>query len=217
MSASQTGCLTQKVGNIICWQHLCCGSIARLTCIDDDNVSIPDGVTILTPPASMVFPSHNRVIRTDNLPWYLFNQGVQSQIILRKALSNSTRFMTTWDSDNLGHSIHDPRLATTSQAQKDLVPSSIFTTNSVDNISLDLESMFDPLQDVWLSWVNASPNSMVIDLENQTSLTMLLQKAITKGFGTSLESIYKTYIVEDNRAESFTALNLDTHSNPMWS
>ncbi|KAI7970292.1 hypothetical protein EIK77_000294 [Talaromyces pinophilus] len=74
--------------------------------------------------------------------------------------------------------------------------------------------MFDPLPDVWLSWVNASPNSMPIDPENPTSLTGLLQKVIAGYFGTSLKSIYKTYIVEDNRVGPYTALNLDTHSNP---
>jgi ankyrin repeat protein len=185
--------------------------------IDDDDVSIPDGVTIFTPPATMVFPPHNRVIRTDNLPWYLFNQEFESQIILQKALSESTSFMTGRVLDNLAHSIHDPRLASpkTFHAQQDLVPSSIFTTTSgLDNIILDLGNMFDPLPDVSLSWVNASPNSMPIDPENPTSLTSLLQRATAGYFGTSLESIYKTYIVVDNRVGPYTALNLNTHSNP---
>lgn len=95
--------------------------------------------------------------------------------------------MTGRDSDNLAHSIHDPRLASlgTFHAQ-DFVPISIFaTTSGLDNTSLDLGSMFDPLLDVWLSWVNASPNSLVIAPENQTSLTMLLQKTTGKYFGTS--------------------------------
>ncbi|KUL86471.1 hypothetical protein ZTR_08099 [Talaromyces verruculosus] len=184
---------------------------------DDDDVSIPDGVTILTPPATMVFPPHNRVIRTDNLPWYLFNQEFQSQIILREALSDSTGFMTGRDSDNLAHSIHDPRLASleTFHAQQDLVPSSIFTTTSgLDNISLDLGNMYDPLPELWLSRVNASPNSMPIDPDNPTFLPTLLQKPTTGYFGTSLESIYQTYLVEDNLVGPYTALNLNKHPNP---
>lgn len=185
--------------------------------IDDDDVSIPDGVTILTPPATMVFPPHNRVVRTDNLPWYLFNQEFQSQIIFREALFGSTRFMTGRDSDNLAHSIHDPRLASleTFHAQQVLVPSSIFTgTSGLDNISLDLGNMFDPLPELSLSRVNASPDSMPIDPDNPTSRPSLLQKPTTGYFGASLESIYKTYMVEDNRVGPYTALNLNKHPNP---
>ncbi|KAL3713550.1 hypothetical protein TMatcc_002253 [Talaromyces marneffei ATCC 18224] len=121
---------------------------------DDDDTSIPDGFAILTPPATMVFPLHNRVI---------------------------------------------------------LIPSSIFpTTSGLDSTTLNLESLFELLADFGLSW----SNSTLIELGVPASLGMLLQN-VTRGYrGTSLESIYKTYMAGDNQVELCTALDQSTHSNP---
>lgn len=129
----------------------------------------------------MVFPPRNRVIRTDNLPWHLFDRDVRSQIILRKTLSDSTRFMAGRHSDTLAHPVHYPRLESleTSHAQQGLVPSSIYsTTSGLDSMALNIESMFDPISDIGSSWVNTSSNSILIDPEvRSATLTVLLQKA----------------------------------------
>jgi ankyrin repeat protein len=191
----------------------------RLTWIDDDDdASIPDGVTILTPPAeTTVFVLHNRVIRIDNLPWLLFNQELRSQIILQKTLSDSMRFMAGRHSDILAHSIHYPELESleTSHAQQGLVSNSIHsTTSGLDSMTLNIESMFDPLSDIGSSWVNTNSNSMLIDPEVSASLAMLLHKETAAYRGTSLDSIYKTYMMEDDRAKCYTTLNLNTQSNP---
>lgn len=122
-------------------------------------------------------------------------------------------------SDILAHSVHYPRLESleASHAQQGLVPNSVHsTTSGLDSMTLNLESMFDPVSDIGSSWVNTSSNSMLVDPKVQSAtLTVLLQKATAEYLDiTSLESFYKTYTVEDDRVEHYTTLNLDTQSNP---
>lgn len=230
MSASQIGSLTLKVGNITCWRHLCCRSIARLTWIDDDNVSIPDGVTILTPRVEATFfPLVNRVIRRDNLPWLLFNQEIQSHASFRRLLSDSTTFMTGQVPDICAYPIYSPDLNSleATYAQQDSFFGSIYATASgMDSMTL---SMFDPLTDVGLSWdfllehqfnepvgINIGSSSMFINPEVLIApLTVLLQNA-TGGSGDIklLESIYRTYTLEENRVHCYTTL--DMNNNHSW-
>lgn len=155
----------------------------------------------------MAFPTHYRVIRTNNLPWHLFEQELRSHPSL-----------IGWCFDTSTHSIHYPTLGSLEASHKQqglLGPSSVYPSPlGFDSLTLDSESISDLFPDFGSSWVNASTNSMLVNPEIPASLTVLLRKATADHFDTSLESIYKIYIMQDTQIVSNTILNMNNHSIP---
>jgi ankyrin repeat protein len=198
--------------------------ISRLTWIDDD-ASIPDGFTILTPPAeTTVFPQHNRIVRIDNLPWVLFNQKIHLQDSFQRLLSDSMKSMKGRHSDIIVPPFHYPILESleATYTPQGLVPCpNDPTTSSLDNMAFNLESRFDSIPYIGLSWdflehqLNEPVRTNTNSDFHSAFLTVLWQQGTKNNSEIkSLKSIYKTYMVEKNQVERYTTF--DPNNNHSW-
>lgn len=191
--------------------------IVGLTWLDND-ASIPDGFAILTPPAdATVLSLHARTVKIDNLPWIFFNKESQLQLLLWQSLYDSATFRAVNNSDRSSRQIYYQGLENLEacHAQQSLVPSSIYSdTLGFGSMDPNLAYIFDPLPDFGSSYLDISLNSPPIGLLFSVCLEITMDNA-TAYLYTPLQSIDKSYMLEDNQVENYPGMILIAHSHPM--